>query len=646
MSTAPKSSIQDHIEMTIANVDVIVDRHYLRLAKHAWWMWMLSKRRHEVWSWGQSETGGLGRGATEPQALVPKRTRELPRTVLDLAVGPWHTLEATGSSAIGMEQTKREKWIEAQARRAQNSRYATPGLYLCGEAVPGVDAGAQLAAMPPGSVLAPLASKLLVTSVATGSMGSCSYIVTARGALYAWGTNRHGCLGLGDHRDRAEPCLVAVLNVERKRVLQVEAGTYFAVALVEEGDGRDPTGGKGAAKAAAEAAAAAAAERGEDDAAIAAAAAAAAESAAAAPQKCFGAVTQRAVFAWGLVRHGRLGLGDDAHGRVTGAAQPDVPSPRRLRFFDAIKDEFVVRSVHCGQEHAAAIVAKRTVEQQEALALSRSKAGKKKGGSSSMLARRKLEAAAAAALAAGLSAAVSECEIVAEGGVASVFTWGNNAKGQLGHGDTRIRREPTLVAALEEDDIGLLALGGFHNIACGGATGRIWVWGEGKYGQLGLGHVWDETEPAQITGCELRGQEVISVAAGARHCAAVSIPLGGGRSGMREVWAWGYGSSGENGVGDRGMLALPRRVNGMLSRRTRSVHSGPGAQVTFAVTIEESKVWERYARGKVKQANRADAKGAGTNVTENFSQRAVYRRAAPIRKRMEAAMAALQRHGS
>jgi len=42
--------------MTIANVDVIVDRHYLRLAKHAWWMWMLSKRRHEVWSWGQSET--------------------------------------------------------------------------------------------------------------------------------------------------------------------------------------------------------------------------------------------------------------------------------------------------------------------------------------------------------------------------------------------------------------------------------------------------------------------------------------------------------------------------------------------------------------------------------------------------------------
>ena len=348
----PNGGIEARIEEVISNVDKIIDRHHIRLAKHAWWLWMLSHRRHEVWSWGVSDTGGLGRGASEPQALVPKRTGQMARTVLDIAVGPRHTLEALGRSDIVRDLSKREKWLTGQARRAKDPRHAMPGLYLCGEVVPGANFGARFAPMPMGSPIAPVAQKLLVTSIATSAMGSASYVVTDAGALYAWGSNRHGCLGLGDHRDRAEPCLVTVLNVPRTRTLQIAAGTYFAVALVEEGDGRDPTGGAaGAAKAAAVARIEAEAA-GQDPHAVNAAADAAAAAFAGRPRKVFGSVTNRAVFAWGLVRHGRLGLGDDAHGRVTGAAQPDVPSPRRLRFFDRIAGEFVVRSVHCGKQHA------------------------------------------------------------------------------------------------------------------------------------------------------------------------------------------------------------------------------------------------------------------------------------------------------
>ena len=90
----------------------------------------------------------------------------------------------------------------------------------------------------------------------------------------------------------------------------------------------------------------------------------------------------------------------------------------------------------------------------------------------------------------------------------------------------------------------------------------IYTCGEGKYGQLGLGRPPFHRKsyrgptnidgfsvpptavgaPKPIRGC-LEWEHVVEVAAGSRHCLALTAD---GR-----MFAWGYGASGEIGLGDR-----------------------------------------------------------------------------------------------
>ena len=66
-----------------------------------------------------------------------------------------------------------------------------------------------------------------------------------------------------------------------------------------------------------------------------------------------------------------------------------------------------------------------------------------------------------------------------------VYAWGNNAFGQLGLGDKRPRKTPTLVDGLWALPVAQLAAGAAHSAAVT-AAGFLFTWGANSRGQLGL----------------------------------------------------------------------------------------------------------------------------------------------------------------
>lgn len=71
-----------------------------------------------------------------------------------------------------------------------------------------------------------------------------------------------------------------------------------------------------------------------------------------------------------------------------------------------------------------------------------------------------------------------------------VYTFGkNNNEGQLGHGDLEARGIPELILSLKEagEKIDWVECGFMHCIALT-SLGKIFSWGRGTKGQLGLGN--------------------------------------------------------------------------------------------------------------------------------------------------------------
>ena len=80
--------------------------------------------------------------------------------------------------------------------------------------------------------------------------------------------------------------------------------------------------------------------------------------------------------------------------------------------------------------------------------------------------------------------------------------------------------------------------------------GGVWSWGSGKNGELGTGHLGISGTPRLIKG--LAKYRVVSIAAGGRHCAAVSS--------TGELFTWGDGRMGQLGHGDTQSRLMPRQL--------------------------------------------------------------------------------------
>lgn len=188
-------------------------------------------------------------------------------------------------------------------------------------------------------------------------------------------------------------------------------------------------------------------------------------------------------------------------------------------------------------------------------------------------------------------------------GGGAVLTFGDNARGQLGH-SPGAASVPTPAEALVPEEVVAVAAGDAHTLALG-ASGGVWAWGSNGAGQCGLGPAsvgtdqpsprlvpflagdwWDgNAAPGASTGPPPR---IVALAAGGTHSAALAAD--------GSVFTWGgagaaqLGHGGDVGGTSSILEPAPRRVRGLDGRGPVSVLAA-GGDSTGVVVDGRVLVW-------------------------------------------------------
>ncbi|TXG50460.1 hypothetical protein EZV62_022984 [Acer yangbiense] len=154
-----------------------------------------------------------------------------------------------------------------------------------------------------------------------------------------------------------------------------------------------------------------------------------------------------------------------------------------------------------------------------------------------------------------------------------LFTWGDGAKGQLGHGDKESKLIPCCVAASDE----------FCQVDCGQSitialtvSGKVYSMGSIDYGQLGSPGSISKI-PIHIKG-NIKHSHIEEIACGSYHIAVLSSKA--------EVYTWGKGANGQLGHGDGENRNTPTLVEALKGKQVKSVVCG--SNFTAAICVHKS----------------------------------------------------------
>ncbi|XP_033239286.1 probable E3 ubiquitin-protein ligase HERC4 isoform X1 [Drosophila pseudoobscura] len=120
----------------------------------------------------------------------------------------------------------------------------------------------------------------------------------------------------------------------------------------------------------------------------------------------------------------------------------------------------------------------------------------------------------------------------------AVFGWGKNTCGQLGLNDEQSRAYPSQLKTMRTLGVRFVPCGDEYSVFLTN-EGGVFTCGAGNYGQLGHGVSYNEMIPRMVM--ELMGSTITQVACGNRHTLALV------RSGGR-VYSFGLGASGQLGI--------------------------------------------------------------------------------------------------
>ena len=147
-----------------------------------------------------------------------------------------------------------------------------------------------------------------------------------------------------------------------------------------------------------------------------------------------------------------------------------------------------------------------------------------------------------------IAIASAAAHTIALRGDGTVWAWGNNANGQLGDGTTTTAYEPVQVlrdnSKAPLTDVVAVAAGRNHSVAVK-SDGTVWSWGNNAYGQLGdnSSNTMTRFYPVQVVTNALTPlDKVRMVAASDVHTLALKAD--------GTVWAWGDNARGALGTGD------------------------------------------------------------------------------------------------
>ena len=179
----------------------------------------------------------------------------------------------------------------------------------------------------------------------------------------------------------------------------------------------------------------------------------------------------------------------------------------------------------------------------------------------------------------------------------NVYSWGDNAQGQLGQQDTVMRLRPELIRSLRACRAISIAAGRSHSMAIAPHNGLLFAWGNNFFGQLGIVHTTSDSNTPKFIDVptvveklrpnpEKKGNDYpIEVSCGSAHTIVLLRDL-------TSVYTFGCGSSGQLGNGSSAtqyvpcLLQLPSTSNASSSvQKIISVTTGgPLSMLSFILT--------------------------------------------------------------
>ncbi len=327
-----------------------------------------------------------------------------------------------------------------------------------------------------------------VSAISAGGENVCA--AYSNKSLWCWGAGNAGILGDGTLRNRAEPRQVSTLNGSDERVLAVSVGSAHACALTDDG-----------------------------------------------------------VWCWGYSGNGQIGIGHTDTPR-------GVPETLRPTLVTNHPSTAPPTGIAAGGFHSCAVYAdgsvacwgyggygqlgnsctygtstaalQCSVDQTQPAAVPLFSASRNTGG---------LPGVRAESVRAGIN---HTCVVTADH---HLYCFGRNDSGQLGIG-TRIHQSvPQHVGSLR-GIVGAVALGDAHTCALTTA-GRVWCFGDNRYGQLGNNSTRDSSVPVRVDfGNFTPHPRLVGISAGKYgNCAWDNTG---------KWWCWGDNTTGRLGVGESG----------------------------------------------------------------------------------------------
>jgi len=183
----------------------------------------------------------------------------------------------------------------------------------------------------------------------------------------------------------------------------------------------------------------------------------------------------------------------------------------------------------------------------------------------------------------------------------TIFSWGSNAKGQLGVIKIFDQSEP-IQEASEDDNWTMVSAQGDFTVALK-KDGTLWAWGDNLYGQAG-GTYERVLLPKEINTTSTSVSVWEKVSAGYAHGVAI------GRD--KTLWSWGSNSDGELGDGTYIKSSTPQQEDSAK----QWLHADAGYGHTLAISDVNDTLW---SWGKNSSGQLGDDSTVSSNVPREIS---------------------------
>ncbi|XP_042494541.1 ultraviolet-B receptor UVR8-like isoform X2 [Macadamia integrifolia] len=287
------------------------------------------------------------------------------------------------------------------------------------------------------------------------------------------------------------------------------------------------------------------------------------------------------------------GWGD--FGRLGHGNSSDLFTPQPIKALQGV----MIKQIACGDSHCLAVTIEGEVQRLVVVGMSwgRNQNGQLGlGHSEDSLFPQKVEAFQGIFVKM-IAAGAEHTAAVTEDG--KLYGWGWGRYGNLGLGDRNDRLIPHHVSAVNGQNMVLVACGWRHTIAVS-SSGGLYTYGWSKYGQLGHGDFEDHLVPHQLEA--LQDDFISQISGGWRHTMAVTSD---GR-----LYGWGWNKFGQVGVGDNVDRCSPVQVK--FPQEQKVVQISCGWRHTLAVTEKQNVFsWGRGTNGQL---------GHGDSVDRNIPQ--------------------------